>query len=230
MRPLPISTSTPGAGHRPPSGGGLLLRTALLRPRVPGVCAKQKAAIKAWQAKIDLIVDNCNDTDVSFKNSLEVNVTGRKDFSAPKYTKMDQEEAARASSYASKGRGITHTELQAFNELMYDNRNSTEFSKAFYEKLTPEKSLAFSDRSPQAPTSPVHSTSSDSKTSKHSRRTWASRWPRPPRTRTSPPSGARSSESSARSKFHWPGTTTAGRTDTSCSAASCASGNTMLSS
>ncbi|WP_406427469.1 hypothetical protein OHA59_17460 [Streptomyces sp. NBC_01589] len=112
-------------------------------PDYPELVRQQKKTIEAWQKKIDLIVDNCNDTDVAFKNALEANVTEGKDFSAPKYTKMDQEEAARAASLAAKGRDITHTELQALNELLHDNSKSLEFSKNFYEKLGPEKSLAF---------------------------------------------------------------------------------------
>ncbi|MFD4033100.1 hypothetical protein ACFWVP_21965 [Streptomyces sp. NPDC058637] len=112
-------------------------------PDYPDLLRQQKENIQAWQKKIDLIVDNCNDTDVSFRNSLEANVTEGKDFSAPKYTKMDQEEAARAAALAAKGRDITHTELQALNELLHDNSKSPEFSKNFYEKLGPEKSLAF---------------------------------------------------------------------------------------
>ncbi|MEU9359899.1 hypothetical protein AB0D35_17560 [Streptomyces sp. NPDC048301] len=112
-------------------------------PDYPELVRRQKENIASWQKKIDLIVDNCNDTDVSFKNSLEANVTDRKDFSAPKYTKMDQEEAARAAALAGKGRELTHKELQALNELLADNSKSVEFSKNFYESLGPEKSLAF---------------------------------------------------------------------------------------
>lgn len=104
---------------------------------------QEKKNIESWQKKIDLIVDNCNDTDVTFKNSLEANVTDRKDFSAPKYTRFDQEEAARAVALAAKGRNLTHAELQALNELLRDNGRSVEFAKAFYEKLGPEKALAF---------------------------------------------------------------------------------------
>ncbi|MFB7076381.1 hypothetical protein [Streptomyces sp. NPDC056308] len=104
---------------------------------------QQKKAIEAWQKKIDLIVDNCNDTDVAFKNALEVNVTEGHDFKAPKYKNLDQEEAARAAALAAKGRDITHTELQTLNELLHDNGKSKEFAKDFYQKLGPEKSLAF---------------------------------------------------------------------------------------
>ncbi|GGY97035.1 hypothetical protein CP967_21575 [Streptomyces nitrosporeus] len=112
-------------------------------PDYPDLVRRERENIAAWQKKIDLIVDNCNDTDVSFKNSLEANVTDRKDFSAPKFTKMDQEEAHRAAGLAAKGRDITHAELQELNELLKDNSGSVEFSKNFYEKLGPEKSLAF---------------------------------------------------------------------------------------
>lgn len=104
---------------------------------------QERENIESWQKRIDLIVDNCNDTDVTFKNSLEANVTDRKDFSAPKYTKFDQEEADRAAALAAKGRDLTHTELQSLNELLRDNGTSPEFAKNFYEKLGPEKSLAF---------------------------------------------------------------------------------------
>ncbi|MFI1142438.1 hypothetical protein [Streptomyces sp. NPDC020780] len=112
-------------------------------PDYPEIARQQRENIAAWQKKIDQIVETCGDTDVSFKNSLEANVTEGNDFSAPKYTKMDQEEAARAAALAAKGRDITHTELQALNELLKDNGKSPEFAKNFYEKLGPEKSLAF---------------------------------------------------------------------------------------
>ncbi|MFD8940502.1 hypothetical protein ACFV00_00515 [Streptomyces californicus] len=104
---------------------------------------QEKENIQSWQKKIDLIVDDCNDADVAFKNSLEANVTDRRDFTAPKYTKLVQEEADRAVVLAAKGRNLTHAELQALNELLRENARSREFAKAFYEKLGPEKALAF---------------------------------------------------------------------------------------
>ncbi|MFI8005338.1 hypothetical protein [Streptomyces sp. NPDC086010] len=112
-------------------------------PDYPDLLRQQKTNIAAWQKKIDAIVEACEDTDVTFRNTLEANVTEGKDFNAPTYTKMDQEEAARAAALAAKGRDITHTELQALNELLHDNGKSPEFAKNFYEKLGPEKSLAF---------------------------------------------------------------------------------------
>ncbi|MFD5202305.1 hypothetical protein ACFWM7_19595 [Streptomyces sp. NPDC058375] len=104
---------------------------------------QERKNIESWQKKIDLIVDNCNDTDVAFRNALEANVTEGKDFSSPKYKNLDQEEAARAADLARKGRDLTHAQLQALNELLRDNAKSPEFAKGFYEKLGPEKALTF---------------------------------------------------------------------------------------
>ncbi|MFJ6614153.1 hypothetical protein ACIQPT_28155 [Streptomyces sp. NPDC091289] len=112
-------------------------------PDYPEALRKQKEAVESWQKKIDLIVDNCNDTDVAFKNALEANVTEGKDFSSPKYKNLDQEEATRAADLARKGRDLTHAQLLALNELLRDNAKSPEFAKGFYEKLGPENSLAF---------------------------------------------------------------------------------------
>ncbi|WP_426499312.1 hypothetical protein [Streptomyces sp. D54] len=140
----------PAAGIRVDGRGRVTARspisednTARHDPDFSKYLQQERENIESWQKRIDLIVDNCNDTDVAFKNSLEANVTDRKDFSAPKYTKFDQEEADRAAGLAAKGRDLTHTELQSLNELLRDNGKSPEFAKAFYEKLGPEKSLAF---------------------------------------------------------------------------------------
>ncbi|MFC9246926.1 hypothetical protein ACFT7S_23905 [Streptomyces sp. NPDC057136] len=140
----------PAAGIRVDAKGKVTARhplekdnTARHDPDYSELLRKQRESLEAWQKKIDLIVDNCNDTDVAFKNALEANVTEGQDFNAPKYQNLDQEEAARAAALAAKGRDITHTELQALNELLHDNSKAPEFSKNFYEKLGPEKSLAF---------------------------------------------------------------------------------------
>ncbi|MEU7559643.1 hypothetical protein [Streptomyces eurythermus] len=121
-------------------------RTAQHDPKYSEFLQEEKRNIESWQKRIDLIVDNCNDTDLALKNTLEANVTDRKDFSAPTYTKLDQEEAARAAALAAKGRDITHAELQRLNELLKDNSSSVEFAKGFYGKLGPEQSLAFFGR------------------------------------------------------------------------------------
>ncbi|MBT1103498.1 MULTISPECIES: hypothetical protein [Streptomyces] len=140
----------PAAGIRVDGRGKVTARspisednTARHDPDFSKYLQQERENIESWQKRIDLIVDNCNDTDVTFKNSLEANVTDRKDFSAPKYTKFDQEEADRAAGLAAKGRDLTHTELQSLNELLRDNGRSAEFAKTFYEKLGPEKALAF---------------------------------------------------------------------------------------
>ncbi|MFI9247887.1 hypothetical protein ACIGXF_36180 [Streptomyces sp. NPDC053086] len=140
----------PAAGIRVDGNGKVTARHPLSEipaarhdPDYSDLLQQERRNIESWQKRIDLIVDNCNDTDLALKNTLEANVTDRKDFNAPTYTKLDQEEAARAAALAAKGRDITHAELQQLNELLMDNSSSAEFSKGFYEKLGPEKSLAF---------------------------------------------------------------------------------------
>ncbi|MFE9173197.1 hypothetical protein ACFYNZ_27670 [Streptomyces kebangsaanensis] len=140
----------PAAGIRVDGNGKVTARYPLSEneaarhdPDYSELLREEMRNVESWQKRIDLIVDNCNDTDLALKNTLEANATGRKDFSAPTYTKLDQEEAARAAALAAKGRDITHAELQQLNELLKDNRSSVEFSRNFYEKLGPEKSLAF---------------------------------------------------------------------------------------
>ncbi|KMS66528.1 hypothetical protein ACZ91_68765 [Streptomyces regensis] len=140
----------PAAGIRVDGNGKVRARNPLSEipaarhdPDYSELLREERRNIESWQKRIDLIVDNCNDTDFALKNTLEANVTDRKDFNAPTYTKLDQEEAARAAALAAKGRDITHAELQELNELLKDNSSSVEFSKDFYEKLGPEKSLAF---------------------------------------------------------------------------------------
>ncbi|MGW4287397.1 hypothetical protein ACWEIK_10725 [Streptomyces sp. NPDC004673] len=140
----------PAAGIRVDGQGKVTARKPLSEQRMArhdpdyiNLVGQERKNIESWQKRIDLIVDNCNDTDLALKNALETNVTDRKDFSTPTYTKLDQEEAARAAALAAKGRDLTHAELQQLNELLKDNSSSKEFAKDFYGKLGPEKSLAF---------------------------------------------------------------------------------------
>src|SRR5690606_8437866 len=102
------------------------IKGARNEPDYDQLLRKERQAVEEWQKRIDLIVDNCNDTDLALKNTLEANVTDRKDFGAPRYTTLDQEEAARAVALASKGRDLTHAELQQLNELLKDNSSSAE--------------------------------------------------------------------------------------------------------
>ncbi|MEV5546058.1 DUF6571 family protein [Streptomyces sp. NPDC052309] len=140
----------PAAGIRVDGKGKVTARKPLSEipaarhdPDYSALLQEERRNIESWQKRIDLIVENCNDTDLALKNTLEANVTDRKDFSAPTYTKLDQEEAARAAALAAKGADLTHKELQQLNELLRDNSSSQEFARNFYEKLGPEKSLAF---------------------------------------------------------------------------------------
>lgn len=119
------------------------IKGARNEPDYDQLLRKERQAVEQWQKRIDLIVDNCNDTDLALKNSLEANVTDRKDFGAPRYTTLDQEEAARAVALASKGPDLTHAQLQQLNELLKDNSKSAEFAQVFYNRLGPEKALAF---------------------------------------------------------------------------------------
>ncbi|MCX4969670.1 hypothetical protein OHA98_33935 [Streptomyces sp. NBC_00654] len=117
--------------------------TARHDPDYSELLRKQKESIEAWQKKIDVIVDDCNDADAAIKRALEANVTEGRNFSAPKYGSLDQEEAAYAVDLASKGPGITHMELQSLNEVLRERGKFPEFAKVFYEKLGPEKVLTF---------------------------------------------------------------------------------------
>ncbi|MEU9145182.1 hypothetical protein [Streptomyces sp. NPDC048349] len=96
-----------------------------------------------WQQKIDAIVDNCDDTDQSLSRMLGANLTDAHDFSGPKYTSLDAEQAGRAADLAKKGRDLKHDELVELNELLADNAKVPEFSKNFYETLGPKGALEF---------------------------------------------------------------------------------------
>ncbi|MFJ9829398.1 hypothetical protein ACIRSU_34220 [Streptomyces sp. NPDC101160] len=105
---------------------------------------KQRADIAALRHRIDAILENCDDADVACANALRADITRDKhDFSAPKYTSLDAEEAQRAVDLAGKGRDLSHEELVRLNELLGDNKGSKEFSRAFYGGLGPKGALAF---------------------------------------------------------------------------------------
>lgn len=191
---------------------------------------KQKEAVESWQKKIDLILDNCNDTDVAFKNALEANDTEGKDFSSPKYKNLDQEEVARAVALAAKGRDITHAQLQSLNELLRDNAKSPEFAKGFYEKLGPEKSLAFFGQLATDTHEGMKGDEERLKDVQALQKNLGLNLATASHDRRSPRSGAQSSAKWARNVSRWPSTTTVGRTGTSCSAASCGTGTMTPSS
>ncbi|MDV9188452.1 DUF6571 family protein [Streptomyces sp. SR27] len=105
---------------------------------------KERADIEAMQRRIDAIVETCDDADVSCSNALKADITGdTHDFSAPKYTSLDAEEAQRAVDLAKKGRDISHEELTRLNELLGDNSGSKEFARTFYDGMGPKGALEF---------------------------------------------------------------------------------------
>ncbi|MFE9737936.1 hypothetical protein [Streptomyces sp. NPDC006477] len=113
-------------------------------PDFQDMVRKERADIEAMQRRIDAIVETCDDADVSCSNALKANVTGDKhNFSAPKYTSLDAEEAQRAVDLAKRGRDISHEELMRLNELLKDNSGSKEFSRTFYDGMGPKGALEF---------------------------------------------------------------------------------------
>ncbi|MFJ3906027.1 hypothetical protein [Streptomyces sp. NPDC090025] len=112
-------------------------------PDVDDLHKKELAAAAAWEERIRAIVDECDDADESLRLALAANVGEALDFTAPRFTSLDAEEAQRAYDLATKGDKLTHTELQQLNELLADNQKSTVFTTAFYEKLGPKGTLDF---------------------------------------------------------------------------------------
>ncbi|MGW0119574.1 hypothetical protein [Streptomyces sp. NPDC003327] len=105
---------------------------------------RERAAIQAMEQRIKAIIEVCDEADVACSNALRANNTADKhNFSGPKYTSLDAEEAQRAVDLAKKGRDISHEELVRLNELLKDNSGSKEFSRTFYDGLGPKGSLEF---------------------------------------------------------------------------------------
>ncbi|MFD5767642.1 hypothetical protein ACFWIN_17680 [Streptomyces sp. NPDC127049] len=113
-------------------------------PAFESALRKEEAEVAAMKRRIDAIVETCDDADVACANALRANITGdAHNFSAPKYTSLDAEEAARAAELARKGRDLTHAELERLNELLADNRKAGEFSRNFYDRLGAKGALEF---------------------------------------------------------------------------------------
>ncbi|MEU7023250.1 hypothetical protein ABZ990_21665 [Streptomyces sp. NPDC046203] len=105
---------------------------------------KEEQAIGALRRRIDAILDTCDEADVACSNALKADVTtDPHNFSAPKYTSLDAEEADRALALAKKGKGLSHEELERLNELLADNSGSKVFARAFYDGLGPKRALEF---------------------------------------------------------------------------------------
>ncbi|HCA88206.1 MAG TPA: hypothetical protein DEQ61_23710 [Streptomyces sp.] len=104
----------------------------------------ERSAIAALEKRIAAVVETCDDADDSMNRALRANISGDShNFSAAKYESLDAEKADRAAGYMAKGSDLTHTQLQQFIELIKDNRKSPAFATAFYEKVGPEKAIAF---------------------------------------------------------------------------------------
>ncbi|MFD9567298.1 hypothetical protein [Streptomyces sp. NPDC059994] len=104
---------------------------------------KKNDNLAEWQRRVEALVDECGDADESLRLALAANVTDDNNFTVPRFSSLDAEEAQRALDLASKGRALTHTELNKLNELLRDNHGSAEFATTFYAKLGPKGALEF---------------------------------------------------------------------------------------
>lgn len=115
-------------------------------PDYPAALRKQKAAVVAWQKRIDRLVEDFSDADDSLKRALMANVSGDKDFSAPKFTSLDAEQVDRAAGLLKTvtGEGGTARNAKALGQLadlIDDNRDDPEFATGFYRKIGAEGTL-----------------------------------------------------------------------------------------
>ncbi|ROQ32628.1 hypothetical protein EDD98_1620 [Streptomyces sp. PanSC19] len=148
-----VDTEAPAKGFRVRSDGTVEAVEPLSQTKDQGMrhdpdfqemVRKERADIEAMQRRIDTIVETCDDADVACSNALKADITtDQHDFSAPKYTSLDAEEAQRAVDLAKRGRDISHEELMRLNELLKDNSASKEFSRAFYDGMGPKGALEF---------------------------------------------------------------------------------------
>ncbi|WP_128984983.1 DUF6571 family protein, partial [Streptomyces roseicoloratus] len=146
-----VETEAPHAGLLVRSDGTVEARYSVARdavardPESPETFdLRRREAIAAMQRRINAVIDSCDDADEACSNALRADITGDKhNFSAPKYTSLDAEEAQRAIDLAKKGRDISHAELVRLNELLADNKDSKAFSRTFYDGLGPRGALEF---------------------------------------------------------------------------------------
>ncbi|MGW8765539.1 hypothetical protein ACWGN5_23860 [Streptomyces sp. NPDC055815] len=146
-------TEAPAKGFYVGADGTVAAKEPLSQIKDPGarhdpdfqdLVRKERADIQAMEDRIKAILEVCTEADVACSNALRVNNTGDKhNFSGPKYTSLDAEEAQRAVDLAKKGRDISHEELMRLNELLKDNSGSKEFSRTFYDGMGPKGALEF---------------------------------------------------------------------------------------
>ncbi|MEU6294642.1 hypothetical protein [Streptomyces erythrochromogenes] len=100
----------------------------------------------AWQAQVNRAVENAQDADDSLVRVLGANTTDEHDFSGPKFTTLDAEQAARAADLMKKvtGPGGTARNVEALRELeelLDDNREDPEFSTGLFRTIGAEGTL-----------------------------------------------------------------------------------------
>ncbi|MFE9462115.1 hypothetical protein ACFYNW_00290 [Streptomyces virginiae] len=100
----------------------------------------------AWQSQVNRAVENAQDADDSLVRVLRANVTDEHDFSGPKFTTLDAEQAARAADLMKKvtGAGGTARNVEALRELeelLDDNREDPEFSTGLFRTIGAEGTL-----------------------------------------------------------------------------------------
>ncbi|MEU8761248.1 hypothetical protein [Streptomyces sp. NPDC048659] len=141
---LTVTASGVVVAERPIAAPDMELRRD---PDYLALIRKEEEAIGALQERITAILDTCDEADVACANALRSNVNpGAHDFSAPKYSSLDAEEAQRAVDLARKGRDLTPDELAGLNELLADNSSSGVFARAFYDGLGAKGALEFFGR------------------------------------------------------------------------------------
>ncbi|MFJ9550877.1 hypothetical protein [Streptomyces erythrochromogenes] len=100
----------------------------------------------AWQARVNRAVENAQGADDSLVRVLGANATDEHDFSGPKFTTLDAEQAARAADLMKKvtGPGGTARNVEALRELeelLDDNREDPEFSTGLFRTIGAEGTL-----------------------------------------------------------------------------------------
>ncbi|MET9838805.1 hypothetical protein ABZZ01_13555 [Streptomyces virginiae] len=100
----------------------------------------------AWQSRVNRAVENAQDADDSLVRVLQANAADEHDFSGPKFTTLDAEQAARAADLMKKvtGPGGTARNVEALRELeelLDDNREDPEFSTGLFRTIGADGTL-----------------------------------------------------------------------------------------
>ncbi|MFD3995390.1 hypothetical protein [Streptomyces sp. NPDC058583] len=113
-------------------------------PEYDGLVRKEQAGLAHIERRIRAVLDEADEADSSFARTLKANMGGDPhDFSGPKFANPGEMYASRAEELARKGDKMTDAELKELRTLLHEHRGSPEFTTAFYDRLGPERSLAF---------------------------------------------------------------------------------------